>query len=372
MTIDANSVPSTGNPYVEAVRLFLRGVEFLDGLPFGASRIKNANRRAAIRAGYRPQDGYTSAQLQAIGQGLRSNFPTGDPVGPYPLRAIAAAPAPQPAPNAPGNVFEELLRKSWEPRGREEVLEELERLLKKTFTPKGRGPSIPDQMPKRVPIPQRVAVLLPGVLGTILSTVGLILFPSSIGKEPPWQPPPSTRKGKGPPRRPKVKAPKTRTAPRGLPPVVPKMPQYRVPSAPSPVRGQPSIDPKDYPIRIPQPAPVPAPGRIPAPKFSLGNLAPFALPAALFANLPSSNLGRRSARVAPAGRGLTRIQSTGLGLAPQPSDPCEAKRARERRNRKPSCTNPIVRTTKRTTDGQQFITITRRIECQASSRKKLR
>ena len=68
MAIGPDDIPSTGNPYIEGVRAFLRGVELLDGLPFGDSSIQQANRAAARAAGY----GGTRAELNAIGEGLRN------------------------------------------------------------------------------------------------------------------------------------------------------------------------------------------------------------------------------------------------------------------------------------------------------------
>lgn len=95
-------LPFTGNPYIEGVRAFVRGVRLLDALPFGDSSIQQANRQAARDAGYTG----TRDQLNAIGEGLRNAavFAAGQGGGPGdfnragPSAAVTRAP---PRPTVP-------------------------------------------------------------------------------------------------------------------------------------------------------------------------------------------------------------------------------------------------------------------------------
>lgn len=235
-----------------------------------------------------------------------------------------------------------------------------------------RGPGgLPDYKP---PTPRAVPGL-PVLLTRLTGAVGGLLWPSEIGREPPWQPPPSV----GPPVHSPVTVPAGQREPAQQPqpqPRTPQQPANRVQPRPAPTpRPQPTASPVPAPVVLSQPLPMPAPSSYPAPaplptprSFPWQYLVPF-LPLA-FSPSPGS-------RGAPAP--LTGVQPTPLGFTgqqPQPeaeNDPCKrcAQQRRRRRKRK-ECRNPRVSSKTYTRGGKRFQTITRRLECQASSRKKLR
>lgn len=70
----ADAPVTSPDPYSTAVRAFIKGVDVLNALPFGGSRIGDRNVAAARDAGYTRQDGYTREQLEQLGAGLRGTF----------------------------------------------------------------------------------------------------------------------------------------------------------------------------------------------------------------------------------------------------------------------------------------------------------
>jgi len=363
VSFDPNSVPNTGNPYIEAARTFVRAVEWLNSFPFGDSRIQRANRRAARAAGFTG----TRATLNAIGQGLRSNFPTGERRGPGPPVLYSTAPLPTPGP--PPSVFEELLRRPPGPLDdllRRPPMSEVQRILYELLRKPVNLPDLPGPVVKSA---SRAAV---GVLGTAASVIGGLLWPSTIGQEPPWEPPTRAKwPRKGPQAR---RGRRTRKAPRTRPEPQPEKPPTVKPATTRPpsVRPEPTIDPRAFPVPAPSPGPIPVPTSspvtIPSPRALptwVTSALPYALPLGLAA-FSSPRAPSRSARRSP----LTSRQTSALRSPPSgPPDQCEIQR--KRRPRKRSCTNPIVRTTRTTRGGSKFVTITREIKCPASSRKKL-
>jgi hypothetical protein len=229
--MDPKSVPSTGNPYIEAARLFVRAVQRLNALPFGDSSIQQANRAAARAAGYTG----TRAQLNAIGQGLRSNFPAADRTGPrlpQPGQIVTVSPwsvavSARPLPKGP--------RRRRTPRRKP--------ARKPARKPPRRAPRLP-KLP-RIPSPDippgtRIPRVLPNVLPPVLKVILGVLWPSPIKPDPDWVPPPARARPSGPTRRPVVR------------------PSY--PPAPAaPAEREPSAPPAPRPSAPPAPAAPPAP-----------------------------------------------------------------------------------------------------------------
>lgn len=361
MPLDPNSFPSTGNPYIEAARLFYRGYQFLNSLPFGDDAISKKNRRAAKRAGYTRADGYSRGALEAIGAGLRSNFAQYfNPRDNGPRLGIAPA-APQtplpsqiiverPPPWNPTGILGDLLKKPRAPS-------DWERILK---MPRN---SVPDVVSK---VPKPVAVGAGSVAALIIG----ILWPSKIG-DASWD----LRYPKRPATRtqPKRKGPSNRRRVKYRRPVVlipaPPVPQPEPRVQPRPTRTpgpleSPQVVVTPSPVTVPLPSPVPSPSALP-----WSALAPFALPAAFAALAPQPN---RAPRRAP----LTDFLSDGLpsprtNTRTEPQDDCScSKPSRPKRSKESKCTNKIVRKTTREKDGRLLQTITRELKCPGSSRKR--
>lgn len=270
-------------------------------------------------------------------------------------------------------VFADLLGQA---RGAVRYVEPLfDRLIKKA--PMSDFERLLHDRPYRAPLPDAgaAAEAVVSVAARAATTVALLLWPSSIGEEPPWQPP--------------AAGPRTQTRPGPVRPVPAPIPR-RVPLPSSP-RPQPRplparpprqiVVPVDWPQSAPQPeavrmpapapAPLPAPSTRPAPSpspsaFPISAAFPFFAPsiAPRSATRPqSAPSGRPGRSPLPIVSPLTRVQP--YPLTSPSDDRCNcAKPNRERQRKK--CTNPIV--SKRTRGNLQ--TITRRLQCPVSSRKK--
>lgn len=68
---------------------------------------------------------------------------------------------------------------------------------------------------------------------------------------------------------------------------------------------------------------------------------------------------------------LTSLNTAALPFAASQVRTKDCSCAKTKKRRKKGCTNPVTSRTHRTRGGRKFVTVTRRIECQASSRKKL-
>ena len=67
---------------------------------------------------------------------------------------------------------------------------------------------------------------------------------------------------------------------------------------------------------------------------------------------------------------LTQFQTSALPYAATQAQTKDCSCAKPKKRRKKGCTNPVTSRTHKTRGGRKFVTVTRRIECQASSRKK--
>jgi len=67
---------------------------------------------------------------------------------------------------------------------------------------------------------------------------------------------------------------------------------------------------------------------------------------------------------------LTQFNAAAVPFAASQAQTRDCSCAQTKKRRKKGCTNPVTSRTHRTRGGRKFVTVTRRIECQASSRKK--
>lgn len=239
----------------------------------------------------------------------------------------------------------------------------------------------------RVPSPDVPGTRIPRVLPRILRPLGLpflIFWPSTIGKEAPVRVdeiPRSPRPAPtGPPRRPVVRPPQpiplpgqspdtvTRPAPGQPSPEQVRRPQPR--PEPPPVRV-PVLDPTQLPRPQPIPTPTPSPRTWPRP---LTVALPFALPFVLPLLSPSprpapSPIAAPGSKPVFGPTPLTPLQPLGVSSPASEPDRCRCPKP-ERRRRDRQCRNKIVSSRKYTRGGRRYRTITRRLECPASSRGK--
>jgi hypothetical protein len=204
-----------------------------------------------------------------------------------------------------------------------------------------------------------------------VGAAGLLLWPSSIGTESPWMPPPPKP---GQPR----SGPRSRGRPRppvepfALPQSVPAqtmprpLPRTETLSFPAPIANRlpvPVATPAPAARSVPAPAPSPRPTPTAAPRPSLYAssflFAPLALGLRAPRNMPRP--GRRAVVWPQQSAPLTQTET-----APAKSDCDCSKPTRTKRERAKRCTNPVI---SRSRKGDE-LTITRRIKCPASSRKK--
>lgn len=201
------------------------------------------------------------------------------------------------------------------------------------------------------------------VAGSAAAVIAGVLYPSTIGVEPPWSPPvrPARRPLPAPTRAPALPAPAP-TRPR-LPPARPTAtapkPAPRPVAIPAPTPG-----PSAPVSRAPAPTTAPRPAARPAPAPTKFEWSSFLAPLALGISAPRSAPRSRPRVVAwPQQTPLTRTET-----APAQSNCDCSKPTRTRRERKDRCTNPVISRTRK----GDTITITRRIKCPESSRKKPR
>lgn len=402
MAFGPDSVPQTGNPYVEGVRLFLRGVDLLDALPFGDSAIQQANRQAAREAGYTG----TRDQLNAIGEGLRNAavFAAGQGGGPGDFnRAGPAARPSAPVASTPPPVA--------------------------STPPPSSGPSAADQasgFPTSIPLPNIPGLpsslplppVLAGAIGSqilpAIITAGLF-WPTAAGQGSDILSVPRPRMPGGRTRGRRGRRAQPRAQPRGNPfpaagvkgrggPVTISRP--RAQAMPQPVAVPAKMPPKPkvlaggagIKVRV-GPIKVSAPGQIPRTVTQRAQAVltnPYirgllgAAASGLFAGLLSPSQTAQRGRVTMPNTGpgtlpaplpvvspLTALQPQALPYArAQPlaqaavqEQDCSCRPARKRSKKKP-CKNPVTTRRSFERDGKRFVTTTKEIKCQASSRKK--
>lgn len=165
------------------------------------------------------------------------------------------------------------------------------------------------------------------------------------------------RPAPGPTYWPSPRVPDRRPAPRDAP--IPRILRDPFP--------MPQFDPRS----VPAPAPIPAPRPTPAPPGSSPTwFDPLYLVPLL--SQPGRTPGRFQFPQTPTSPNPNpaQFEQPFASPMPQPNDRCDCTKTKQRK-KKDSCSNPIVSKRKRTKDGQLYLTITRRIECQALSKKKL-
>lgn len=118
--------------------------------------------------------------------------------------------------------------------------------------------------------------------------------------------------------------------------------------------------------------PTVAPSAIPSWLKTVAPFLPLLSPLLPSASPASSPVARPSSL--PWLNPLTQVQSNAAHYVATEAqtDPCERARTRNRKKRKKGCRNPRVSSKTYSRGGKRFQTITRRLECRASSRKKLR
>lgn len=272
----------------------------------------------------------------------------------------------------PGNVpsdFEKLLRKKplseFEKLIRRKPLSDFERLLNRDFIPK--AGNVAKTVAKSAVLARRVLTGAGALLYSAPVGVGSDLFKPRGQKQ---------RFRRGRPPKPRA-IPQPRAPLRiPLPATLPRTPSIPAPVATTVTRPAPS---PTAPLPAPRPTPRPSPAAQPRPR--LPRVAPqFLFLPSLF-RPPTPRLAPDILAPNQPGRlGLTdprlmarapRARPSPL-TQPQPSGgncDCSPKRTRNERKRK--CSNPRVSTKRETRGGFDYVTITRRIQC-PSSRKKRR
>lgn len=126
--------------------------------------------------------------------------------------------------------------------------------------------------------------------------------------------------------------------------------------------------PKPGPVRLPVPKPLPRLPKWPRLPFDPLYLVPLLLPQLRPPGRPS-RLGAPRPTFQPSTPAQPQPYPFGL-MQPGRADPCEARETKKRRKR--SCSNPIVSKRTRRKGGVLYQTITRKLTCPVSSRKKPR
>jgi hypothetical protein len=291
--------------------------------------------------------------------------PTVDPNTGQPLPVVPAV--------IPGE-FERLLRRvptEFEKLLRKKPLSDFERLLQRQFVPQ-------DFYAAAARTAKTAARVL--LASRVLTGAGALLYSAPAGKGSDIGKPNQPKKGPKARRRPNPPSSQlpSSSAPPRTPAILPQpvtapVPVVRVPLA----RPQPQIRALPEPRSLPSAQPAPQPKPAPRPeRFRFPLLLPTLLtgptPALRIVAPTTTTSGTPGtirdilARPRPGIRAqpLTRPQSSGGNCGP-----CSQARTRKERQRK--CTNPRVSTKRETRGGSEFITITRKVTCPSSRKKRL-